>query len=202
MSWLPSDRAGFKTMSTVRRGGVYGSSGAPDSNKKDKGDGGRASGHRSRKAPSADKKLDGAQCKAKMLQLLAARDYSVKAMEERLARAGFGPDDIRAAVESAKKARLLDDMRYADLYIHSRRELGWGRSRIERELRKQGIDCALVPGYPDDYFSADDELARACELLRKHRTSAKDARASHYRYLSSKGFDHATCMRALSEEGF
>ena len=189
-------------MSTVRRGGVFGSSGAPHEDKENKREGGRASGHRPQRAPADDKKLDAAQCKAKMLKLLAARDYSVKTMEERLMRAGFSPDDIRVALKSAMDARLLDDMRYADLYITSRRDMGWGRSRIERELRKQGIDCSQVPGYPDDYFSADEELERARELLRRHRTTAKDVKASHYRYLSSKGFDHATCMKALSEEGF
>ena len=189
-------------MPAVRRRGVFGSSGAPDDDRKDNRDGGRASGHRSRQAPVADKKLDGAQCKAKMLKLLAARDYSVKTMEERLARAGFSQDDIRVAVKGAVEARLLDDMRYAELYITSRREMGWGRSRIERELRKQGIDCSQIPGYPGDCFFADEELERARELLRRHRTTAKDVKASHYRYLVSKGFDHSTVMRALAEEGF
>ena len=189
-------------MPAVRRNGVFGSSGASDGDQKSKRDDGRTRGHRSRRAPAAGKKLDAAQCKVKMLQMLGARDYSVKAMEERLSRAGFAPDDIRLAVKSALDSGLLDDMRYADLYISSRRELGWGRSRIERELRKQGIECSSIPGYPDAYFSSDDELERARELLRRHRTSAKDVKAAHYRYLVSKGFDHATVMRALSEEGF
>ncbi|MGI6220733.1 MAG: regulatory protein RecX [Coriobacteriales bacterium] len=191
-------------MVAIRSNGVFGSSGAPDSSRQKQRDDGRASGHRARKASSAprEKKLDANQCKAKMLQLLAARDYSVKTMEERLSRAGFAPDDIRSAVKMAVDTRLLDDMRYAELYISSRRELGWGRSRIERELRKQGIDCTQIPGYPDSFFTVESELERARELLRGHRTSAKDVRASHYRYLASKGFDHATCMRALSDEGF
>lgn len=194
-------------MAPVRTNGVFGSSGAPENGNKKQNDDGRSSGHRSRRAssgkkPASEKKLDAAQCKAKMLQLLAARDYSVKTMEERLSRAGFAPDDIQLAIKVAVDAHLLDDMRYAELYISSRRELGWGRSRIERELRKQGVDYSQLPGYPDEYFPADSELERARALLRSHRTSAKDVRASHYRYLASKGFDHATCMKALSEEGF
>lgn len=147
------------------------------------------------------KKLGLRECKLKMLQLLNTRDFSEFSMRQRLAKAGFPQDVIDQAVAYALKSRLIDDKRFADLFISSRVQAGYGRQRIERELQERGIDCFEVPGYPDAYFDDEDELSRALSCLDSHHTSAKNARDSHFRYLLNKGFSSSIASRALRQRG-
>ena len=201
---------------TARSNGVFGSSGSPSGHEDPaprKKRGGKASAARSaaggrsfggstgksagKASGKAEKKLGPAECRAKMLQLLAMRDYSVHAMTEKLSKAGFSEKDVKAAVAMAVKTRLMDDNRYGLAYISYKKEAGWGRQKIEQELGKQGVDYASLPGYTDELFDEDDELERARRCLASHHTSSKDPRAAHYRYLLSKGFSPAVCSRAL-----
>lgn len=154
----------------------------------------RASSKHAVKKPVGEK-----ECKAKMLKLLSIRDYSISNMRGKLADSGFGEDDIDGAIDFAVESGLMDDSRYAEAYIASKKELGWGRGRIERALDDRGVDCGELEDYPDAFFPQDEELERAKRCLRSHRTSAKNARESHYRYLLSKGFSTYIASRAIRE---
>ena len=174
-----------------RSGGVYGSSGASNQNCRGS----------NIKPQGKSRDLSPKQCKIKMLKLLASRDYSVLTMRQKLEAAGFEQDAIEQAIEYGVKSKLLDDKRYAELYVSTKKSIGWGRQRIERELANKGVNCNIIPGYPECVFSSDDELKRAIELVRKHHTAAKNPRDSHYRYLISKGFSPAIAAKALKAAG-
>ena len=173
---------------SYRKSGAFGSSGGPAANEADVQQPGKPAKGKTVKA-----------CKAKLLTLLAGRDYSTHAMKEKLLKAGFTEAMADEAIKMAVDARLMDDVRYAGLFISSKSELGWGRKKIEAALERQGIDCRELEGYPDGLFSADSELARALRSIRGHKTRAKNERDAHYRYLLSRGYSPDVCARALRE---
>ncbi len=138
-------------------------------------------------------------CKAKLLKLLGMRDYAVESMRSKLLGAGFQPDVVQKTIEYALRTKFLDDTRYAENHIASKKDMGWGRGRIEKSLAEKGIDCSLLPGYPEALFPEADEVDRAVRCVRSHRTSAKNVRDAHYRYLISKGYSASVASRALRE---
>lgn len=176
---------------------IYGSSGGSSGGETSNGTVGR----RSRPAQAADKQKGPKECKLKLLKLLGMRDYSVASMRSKLSDAGFADADIEAALDYATSSGLMDDSRYAESFIASKKELGWGRGRIERALSEKGVDCEQLEGYPDAFFSQEEELERAKKCLMSHHTSAKNVRDSHYRYLLSKGFSTYIASCALRECG-
>ncbi len=147
------------------------------------------------------KPLGDRECKAKLLKLIAMRDYSVQSMRSKLASSGFEPEVVEHTIEYALRTKFLDDKRYAQSFISGKKEMGWGRGRIEEALAEKGVDCSELAGYPDVLFAEEDEVARALKCVRSHRTSAKNARDAHYRYLISKGYSAGVASRALREFG-
>ncbi|MBR2522709.1 MAG: RecX family transcriptional regulator [Coriobacteriales bacterium] len=187
----------------LRTNGTFGSSGS-SGNYEDSGAGGskgaakrRDSSDASDPEKKAEKPKGYKECYTKMLNLLAMRDFTELSMRERLLKAEFQPTDVEKAVARAVELRYIDDNRFAQAFVRQKSESGWGRGKIARELEKLGIpsdECADILG---ELLSEDDELEHALRLLQKHRTSAKNARDAHYRYLLGKGFSPAICAKAL-----
>lgn len=183
-------------MQTVNNGRIYGSSGRVE-DPKDNLDGHGVLGSGSKN--KSKKKLGEKECKAKLLKLVGMRDYSVESMKTKLLAAGFKIDDIDKIIEFACKHGFLNDKRYAQNFILSKQELGWGRARIEKSLDDKGVDYSEIDGYPDEFFSEDSEVTRAIKCICTHHTSSKNVRDAHYRYLLSKGYSTSVASRALRE---
>lgn len=111
-------------------------------------------------------------------------------LRKRLLREGYTLEQIDEAIERAQRCLLIDDERFADVLVRSRVRAGKGKVGIESELRKEGIDPFSLPGWPEDYFSDDDEseLDRAVSFLDKHPTRSKNPRQAAYRKLLGKGY--------------
>jgi regulatory protein len=148
----------------------------------------------------ADASLESGQrsaCLKRLGCLLARREYASDEMRRRLIRAGFDEGTAQEAVSSACAAGLIDDRRFATLFIRSKVEAGWGQLKIERELAQRGIEAATLPGYPDAYLSAADELVRARNCIEGYRGNARNRRAALYGRLMAKGFTSEVCAAAL-----
>ena len=133
----------------------------------------------------------------KIVDLLAASDKSEFSLRERLARAGFGSQDIDAAISRAKEYGYVDDARYADAFVRSRVAQKRGSAGIERDLKVQGIDPFVLDGWPHEYGIDDDlELERALECLEKQPPKSKNLHDSAYRKLMNRGFPVSVSARA------
>ena len=110
---------------------------------------------------------------------------------------GFRDEAIARAMELGRERRYLDDRRFASSFIAERKRRGWGRKKIEFELKRKGIVLSDIPGYPDDYFDSSEDYERAIEALR--RKSVPEARAFEKlpRFLIGRGFDCSTSSRAV-----
>jgi regulatory protein len=69
--------------------------------------------------------------------------------------------------------------------------------RIERELERYGIELRYRAGYPEEFFTDEDEIERASACLARLHSRAKDQEAARYRHLLSKGFSPTTAWKAL-----
>jgi regulatory protein len=142
---------------------------------------------------------DSAAARAKTELLIKVRDRSTKELADRLRQAGFPEQIARAEVARAVRAGLVDDERFCRLYVSGKAHLGWGRNRITREIRRYGIDLSQKEGYPEAFFSEEDELERARLCLRSFHTRSKNPQAACLRRLVNKGFSLSIARQALSE---
>jgi regulatory protein len=125
-----------------------------------------------------------------------------------LRRMGVSEADGDAAVETLIEQRLVDDARFAQLFVSDKRELErWGVERIRRGLSARGIDSALaertlaaMPEEVDD-DGHGGELARALELLRRRFPDPSRERRDRDRALGMllrKGYEHELAIDALN----
>lgn len=52
---------------------------------------------------------------------------------------------------------------------------GWGQRKIETELKRRHVVLDDIPGYPEDYFAVEDDLA-ACVSPARQAACSRDAR--------------------------
>jgi regulatory protein len=139
-----------------------------------------------------DKELSRAKNTA--YRYLSYRPRSRKELEEKLREREFAGDTIDAVVDQCIRLGYLDDARFAEQWARSRVRLrGFGRRRIEQELRGKGIDRETVRDALDRLFedSSEAEVARK-EADKKLKTLSRfDPEVRRRRlagFLERKGF--------------
>lgn len=136
-------------------------------------------------------------CKSVLVDMLSRREYSVSEVHDKLACYGYRDIEIQSAIQFALDNKFLDDDRFARVFIESRRRRGWGRRKIEIELRRLGIEPFDISGYPDEFNDDGDDLERAVALLRRRTPPESRAREKFLRFLVSRGFDFSIAREAV-----
>jgi regulatory protein len=135
---------------------------------------------------------------------LAARERTVAELRTYLERKRVGPDAIEDAVAELTDAGVLDDARYARQFAEDKRTLErWGTGRIARDLRRRGVEAALVEEVTVSQGRAD-ELASALVLLsdRFPGPLADDhARDKAWRMLVRRGYEPELAYDAVRAHG-
>jgi regulatory protein len=137
---------------------------------------------------------------AAALDLLARRAHFENELERKLLAKGFATEDVAAALDRLRSAKLVDDRRCAIDFIQSRlRRAPQGRRRLRAELERKGIDAeviaaALGEALPD----TDGDLAREAARRFQRRRRSADPRALA-RHLDRLGFSTRDIL-ALAEE--
>ncbi len=91
------------------------------------------------------------------LGILAAADQSSGRLSQKLARQGYSPEDIDAAIARLQEMGLLDDLRMARAVLEGRRRAGYGDRRTDMELRRKGLPDAAIAAAHDEL----DQLEQA-----------------------------------------
>lgn len=136
-------------------------------------------------------------CFAVTVDLLSRRDHAEEELSRKLKRSGFRKPAIGSAIARARENRFVDNGRFAAYFIEERKRQGWGRRRIELELSRRGVRAEDVPGYPEEFFSDEDDLERACALLARKSVPDMHARDKLMRFLVSKGFSYGIAADAV-----
>ncbi len=132
----------------------------------------------------------------KVEELVAKRDYSSADLAERLRKDGFPSSTVDKAVTRAVGCHLVDNGRFADVFIRSKASQGWGRIKIERELERHGIEPSSVEGWPEGFLSEDSEDDAAFELASRRRLTGTRDFEKIVRFLCSRGYSVGVATRA------
>lgn len=123
-------------------------------------------------------------------EMLSRRDHATGEVRDKLACYGFRQPAIDFAVSRATEYRFLDENRFCAYFIEERKRRGWGQRKIETELKRRHVTLEDIPGYPEQYFAAEDDLERASALLSKRRVPETRGFEKLVRFLMGKGFSY------------
>jgi regulatory protein len=146
------------------------------------------------------------------------RERTVAELLAHLERKGVSDALAQATVGELVDQRLVDDARFAEMFITDKRELeGWGAERIRRGLSAHGVDRDLAEQalaaadashagpFPDGAGEATPrpatELERALELLRRRFPDPPLQRRDRDRafgMLVRKGYESELAVDALA----
>ena len=131
--------------------------------------------------------------RAAALTLLARRDWLTGELSAKLQASGCEPPATASVIAELVRERLLDDARYAERYVASRAQRGYGPVRIAADLASLGaprelIEVALASS--QDWRAVADAVRR-----RKFGAAPPDSwaeKARQARFLQYRGFssDH------------
>jgi regulatory protein len=137
------------------------------------------------------------------LKMLGRRELSEAQVRQRLARRGYEPDSVDAAVARLREERAIDDDRVAEAIVRTQSSIrGRGRLRVLREVESAGIAAAIARRAVDDVFDSldPDALLEAslAKRLDEREPIADDAEFRRlYRYLIGQGFEADRIIAAL-----
>ncbi|WP_101722528.1 regulatory protein RecX [Eggerthella timonensis] len=132
----------------------------------------------------------------KIERLCLVREQASEQLRRRLARDGFEPEAVEAALSRALACGLVDDARFADVLVRSRLAQGRGKRGIAAELEGLGIDADGVDALAERDGDDAGEVERALALLDRKPPRAKNRRDAAYRRLAQKGFSSSVSSTA------
>lgn len=119
-----------------------------------------------------------------------------------LADRDYGPEEIEAAVCRLIEDGLLDDERFARLYLEDKRDLaGWGQERIAAGLRERGIDRHLVERICDEVHGEQVERALTQLAERGARIDDDRGRERALGFLTRRGYGYEVAHDAIRRAG-
>lgn len=146
------------------------------------------------------------QAKAVCLRLLTVRARSRAELARRLAAKGFGEQVTTRALDRLTEVGLIDDATFAEQWVRSRHTVaGKGKQVLAAELRRHGV-ASEDAGPALAAVTAEDELARARELVRRRlRTLPSDLGTERtlsrlVGMLARRGYGQATALAAVRAE--
>ncbi|HEY3774477.1 MAG TPA: regulatory protein RecX [Solirubrobacteraceae bacterium] len=158
------------------------------------------------RTPQTDQERQ-AQALAWALSHVNRRERTTTEVRAHLARKGVSEATAESVVEELVDQRLVDDSRFAEMFVADKRTLEqWGSERIRRGLAERGVDRDLAEqalGAGEDCGAGDPEteLDRAVELLRRRFPDPPRERRDRDRALSMllrKGYESELAVDALA----
>lgn len=135
----------------------------------------------------------------KSFRLLAVRPRSKKELEKKLKEKGFALKIIKNTLKRLKELGYLDDKKFAQSWLESRKALAKGKYVIQKELREKGIAEEIVKKTLERY-SKKDEIKIAYQLLRKKMKGFKKEGSSGSLFLQKQKLAHFLASRGFSWE--
>lgn len=143
--------------------------------------------------------LEERACFTALTELQSRREHSCEEARGKLLALGYREASVDKAIDRARELRFLDDQRFMTTFIEERLRRGWGKRKVELELRRRGVDPSEIPGYPERFFSAEDDAERARQLLARKPVPAVRPFEKLVRHLMGKGFSYDIASRAARE---
>lgn len=152
---------------------------------------------RLRKKDDADKAMQ------KSLNYLSYRMRSETEVTSYLKDLEVGDEDIDDIMQRLRKLDFLDDRRFAESYVRTKRDTGKkGPMLIEQELMQKGISKALIHKALEEY-PEELQLEHAVKMVEKKQTSykkegPKKKEQKLMQFILQRGFSQSVAARAVS----
>jgi regulatory protein len=111
-------------------------------------------------------------------------------LSTKLKEKGYESDDIDKAVGKLEELKYLNDYRFCDAFIRSKKNgNGWGESRIRLELKmKHGIDENIIDDLMPEYDFEKEKIKRYIKKFGKTNPVDNKDYQKRARFLASRGF--------------
>ncbi len=143
------------------------------------------------------------RAKLRCMNLLKARDYTRKQLEDKLKQGGYPADIIEEAVAYVESYGYINDENYARSFIEYHLQTK-SRKRMENDLTQKGVSKELIRKVFDELKEEGlevDEAAMIKELLLKKnfhfQESTYEERQKMSAFLYRKGFHADTISKVL-----
>lgn len=135
------------------------------------------------------------------LNLLARREHSESELMRKLRTKNFLAEDIRPVLTQLAQEGLLSNARFAENYIHFRRNKGYGPVRIRIELLERGLTEDFIEHHLNMADNAWFTEARHVWQKRFKGQLPRDfkSRAQQMRFLHYRGFTQEHIESILTE---
>ena len=145
------------------------------------------------------------QAQQRAVHLIAYRPRSVREVRQRLEKTGVDEGTIERVIEQLRKADMLNDEAFSKAWVESRlRATPRGRRMIAWELRRKGVDDAVVKEALEEVDPAAEEEAARRLVRRKLRSVARvDDTVATRRLvgmLARKGYPGGLAFAVVREE--
>ena len=130
-------------------------------------------------------------------RLSSLRPRSEKELKDRLFRKGFGRATVLEVIALLKEKRIIDDLKFANLWVESRmRANPKGVMLLRKELREKGIEGAIIEKVLSERGEVDEE-GLAQELAAQKLGSMKGlpeekVKRRLFGFLARRGFSFDT----------
>jgi regulatory protein len=135
------------------------------------------------------------------VRLLASREHSRKELARKLLSRSHAAAEVEQVLDQLAAQGLQSDARYAEAYIHSRLQRGYGPLRIRVELKERGVSGDLITDYlhddPDLWWEQLHDIHD--RKYGQDRATEQKERARRARFLAYRGFSGEMIRRFLFE---
>jgi regulatory protein len=139
---------------------------------------------------------------ARAVSLLANREHSALELSRKLQNAGFDTDEVEKTLHDLQQANLQSDERFAENYLRSRANKGYGELRIRNELKERGVASELISEClykaEIDWFSLAVEVR--CKRFGESNPEEYKERAKQQRFLQYRGFSHEQITESFNPQ--
>ncbi len=126
---------------------------------------------------------------------LNKRDYSYYELKEKFIRLGYSSSLVQEILSHAQEVGLIDDLRFARIFVQQKHASGWGPKKISLELRRRGIDSSIIDQACAAYGLEEDEFQTAWRICQHKVFHARDPYAQIVRFVCSKGFSPSVAYK-------
>lgn len=129
---------------------------------------------------------------ARAVGYLANREHSALELSRKLQKAGFETIEVEDTITQLQQAGLQSDERFAESYVASRANRGYGSVRIGMELKERGVHSDITTSSLQqadiDWFALAVEVR--CKRFGEQSPEDFKSRAKQQRFLQYRGFTH------------
>lgn len=140
------------------------------------------------------------QAKLKALSLLTDMDRTEAQLRQKLKQKSYEEHIIEQAIEYVKSFGYIDDEKYAQRFVESRKKTK-SRQEMSAMLSQKGVRRELIAEALDTCYTSEDAIEAIRHLAEKKHYSFQDStdkeKKKIYEYLLRKGFYHEDIRQVI-----